>query len=485
MAFIDLFTLSNHYEYYLFLGMNPFMTLSDDPILHICSYLPRQDLQKLSEVDKNFYRIISESRETSLRIPLILNIKHRDFKQPCTIDHLTELTNERFFTALTLKGIYKTIPRKLTSLLQHLSGSVELLMIFHSKFNEKQFRKLLQMFLPKLKTCKVYNVFIIPDAKATINEEDIEEQPLKHLAVGNTELVKYFDGCHQLKSFQFKTKGDTDIVYDFLFHQKRLEKLSFDSRDINLDRISCFDLKQLKLPNGVEHAASKFLQKLPNLTKLEIIISDQPSLHPIMTAICSASKLEELVITIYCKNSAIQQKRLVNDTVKKLRIVNRYVDDVTCWLLQIFQAVESVSLSNHFMCDPSDVPHRTIDKIKFLNVQAPIHIQFSPIAVPANVKSFETAVMRFAERFSSIIDEITIGHENWRNDKDFRLSNPFCKGIVNCLPNLTLLELFNVADRGKLISFLDGHRKSLKNLKQVNLHKSYRNGPKRMRIEAD
>lgn len=31
--------------------MNPFETLSDDPILHICSYLPRVDLLKLSQMD--------------------------------------------------------------------------------------------------------------------------------------------------------------------------------------------------------------------------------------------------------------------------------------------------------------------------------------------------------------------------------------------------------------------------------------------------
>lgn len=137
--------------------MNQFETLSDDPILHICTYLPRNDLLKLSEVDKTFYRIITTAKETIDKIPLVINFKSRIHPSidESRIDEITALAHKREFTALEFQGVFNKLvfPQNLISLMQHLSGSAEDIEIRNFKFDDcNQFRELIQMFLPKLKT---------------------------------------------------------------------------------------------------------------------------------------------------------------------------------------------------------------------------------------------------------------------------------------------------------------------------------------------
>lgn len=86
-----------------------------------------------------------------------------------------------------------------------------------------------------------------------------------------------------------------------------------------------------------------------------------------------------------------------------------------------------------------------IDKIEFQPLNQKFHITFSPSTVPTDVQSFKSAVMKFAEKFASRIDSVTIGHSKWLDNGDFKLSNLFCEGLVKSLPNLIKLELYNVA----------------------------------------
>lgn len=128
-----------------------------------------------------------------------------------------------------------------------------------------------------------------------------------------------------------------------------------------------------------------------------------------------------------------------------------------------------------------------IDKIQCEPVEQPFHILFSPLLVPVNVKSFEATLEKFVEKFSTRIESITIGHENWRSNGDFELSNSIYEGFVLSLPNLSMVELFNIADRKGFISFLDDNRKALKNL-TVKLHRpNDEDEPEsqKMRIETD
>lgn len=468
--------------------MNPFETLSDDPILHIFSYLTRVDLLKLSQMDKKFYRIVTESKKTAAKIPLVVNFKG-NFKLANGIDEVTELTKKRRFTALKIQGVNKTIPRMFTSLLQHLSGTVEHLDISSCKFNEKHFRTLVQLFLPKLKTCNIsYSV----NVDYTNSDKSPSKYPLSSLVIGNSDsdIVKYFDGCKLLKSFMFG-RG-TDPIFDFLSQQTRLEKLSITGNGIDFGRVNCFQLKELSIFRGVNPTVSKILQKLPKLTKLAIKISDQPMLHPTMTAICNVPELKDLNITIAFQNPAIPLERLVNHTVKKLRISDSHDGQVTCWILEIFRAVESVSLSmssaKNFY-DPSNVPHETIDKIKYDHITGPLHIKFSPPTIPVNIERFESAVMKFAKKFpactGSFYTSITIGHQNWLNKENFSLSNSFCEGLVNQLPNLFNLELYNVSDCVQLFSFLEGNRKTFKNLGNVKFHKPTDDEPQPKKIKFE
>lgn len=91
--------------------------------------------------------------------------------------------------------------------------------------------------------------------------------------------------------------------------------------------------------------------------------------------------------------------------------------------------------------------------------------------------------MNFALKFSERIKEIKIGNEGWLKKKnaDFRLSNSFCETLTTCPPHLIRVEFFNVENRGKLISFLDDNRLTLKDLYEVVLH----NPIEKMNIEID
>lgn len=135
--------------------MNPFDALSDDPILHIMSFLPGKDLLKLSAMDRKFKRIVTTSKETKAKIRLVLGFMCGD-----NLDDVIEFARNRPFTALKLIGVYYNTfngatdsdsfarPVKLALLLEVLSGSVEDLIIERNEFGEENFRDMIGMFLP-------------------------------------------------------------------------------------------------------------------------------------------------------------------------------------------------------------------------------------------------------------------------------------------------------------------------------------------------
>lgn len=429
--------------------MNHFEMLSDYPILHIFSYLSGSDLLKLAGLDRKFNRIITESRKTSFKIPLILNFRN---SYALDVDEVTDLAHKRQFKTLKLKNVHKTIANKFTPLLDHLTESVEHLTITDSRFNGSQFRNLIQMFLPQLKTCDVGGTSVTHNALTKVKEEVGASHPLVSLRIRDADVLKYFVGCKQLKSFEFGQRRRNGNVYHFLSQHDHIEKLKIADRWIDFSLLKCSQLKELTLPQDLNSEdVSTLLVKLTNLTKLEVTICDRSHLQRAMAIICNASKLEDLDIQIRCKSPAIPPSPLENHTVKKLRIRDEN-GEVTCWLLQMFRAVELVTFpgysSTRNFCDPSDVPLETIDKItlRHRSEDGGFYITFSPAKTPSNIERFESAVKKFTEKFA--INRITIGHEKWLNkkNKDFALTNMFCEGLVNRLPNLELLELYNVAE---------------------------------------
>lgn len=111
-------------------------------------------------------------------------------------------------------------------------------------------------------------------------------------------------------------------------------------------------------------------------------------------AICNVPKLEDLYMTISCSSLFIPLNGLENHTVKKLKVVGNF-SVATCWLLKMFRGVESVNLNyrpTRNFGDPSNIPNRTIDKIKFEQMDGPVNLNFAPRLVPVNVQRFESAV---------------------------------------------------------------------------------------------
>lgn len=464
--------------------MNPFDALSDDPILHICSFLPGKDLLKLTEIDRKFNRIVTKTKRTMAKIRLVL-----DFKKFIDLDEVIEAARNRRFIALKLANVMlgNYIPRadKLFLLLNLLRNSVEDLFIEDVVVEKHQLRDVIQMLLPRLRTCTLDNIRYVTfsDNIGTFSHDSTVDHSLENLKLDNSagEIVELFENCKQLKAFEFRrfreSSQDLEVLNGFLAGQAHLRKLTFAVRTVEWNSFTCYQLEELTTSYTAGYdisssAISDFLKKLPNLKTLRIQLYHCLP-RRIMRAICDAPKLQNLDIEIW-RGWAIQAnllEGLVNDTVKKLQIEDG--SNVAGHLLRMFRGTESVILNLRSVLsvlELSGVPFKTINSIN-LEQSSDAFVTFSPLVPPEDVSTFESEVLQVARKLSTNIYGITVGHENWRDEADFSLSNAFCERLVNSLPRLIHLNLFNVAGSGNFYWFLDANRKEMKNLQEVTFNK--------------
>lgn len=462
--------------------MNHFDTLSDDPILHICSFLTGKDLLTLTEINRKFNRIVTESKETMAKIRLVL-----DFRKFTDIDDVIEAARNRRFIALKLANAFNYIPQqdKFYLLLDLLRDVVEDIFIGNVVLEKYQLRDVIQMLLPRLKTCTLDNIryATFSDNIETFSYDSTAAHRLETLKLENSagEIVELFESCKQLKSFEFKrfreSPQDLRALNGFLAGQAHLRKLTFAVRIVEWNSFTCFQLEELTTSYSAGYdasssAISEFLKKLENLKTLKLKLYHCLP-RRVMRAICNAPKLQNLDIQIW-RGWDIQGNSLeglANDTVKKLHIEDG--SNVAGCLLRMFRGAESIILNlrtESRVLELTDVPFKTISKLK-LDENSDFFVTFSPLNVPEDVATFESEVLRIARKLSTNIYGITIGHENWRNDADLSLSNAFCEMLVRCLPRLVHLNLFNVAATGRFYWFLDANRIDLKSLEEVTFNK--------------
>lgn len=396
--------------------MSPFETLSDDPILHICSFLRGRDLLNLSEMNTTLNRIIKTSNETMKKIRLVLNNRIQ-------LNDVITTAISRKFIALKLTSInaIQAYPVNYFSLLLWLGESVEDLIIDDAVLEKNQFREVIQIFLPKLKTCTLDKVFI-------------------RYNVTTDNAGTYSNGStnHPLLALKLK-KTDNKIMRFF---------------------VGCFQLEELTTSFGEETyevaVISRILNKQSHLKRLDMEISGSLP-RRLMEAICNAPQLEDLQIKVDwgCQVYDDSPHQLLNYTVKKLKLGAR--SHIAEKFFKMFRRAESVNLKLFVLSDTldlSDVPLVALHSFK-LDYLLWCIVKFSPINVPENVESFESAVMRFVIKSTKNIKGITVGHRNWSNNGNVRLSNAFCEGLVKRSAHLSHLVLYNVADRGSFKSFLD------------------------------
>lgn len=427
------------------------------------------------------------------------------------LDYATKLSQSRRFTALELTDIHEftdTAP-KLLPLLELLKVSVDDLVIGSLTAEAYESYAIIPTFLPKLKKCTLNGIaFDIESASSffdDISHQSSNNHPLEALRAVDVPcgVFKFFEGCKELKSFHYETDEmdgyiiDTSAVNEFLAPQTRLEKLIFKCDGLDWERLTCFQLNELaaRYYDSLEDeiAASTFLGRLSNLTKLNITIWDWPS-RRLLEAICKVPKLDKLEIRLSRDENDYEEplEGLVNHTVKKLKIIDGI--GVTRQLLLMFRGIDSVILGLELKTlDLSDVPIEAIEKIERIEKidfefwHWKFNVKFSSVQVPTTIDRFESALLEFVKKWPREIIGITIGHENWRNSYDFSLSSSFCETLVNQLPKLAMLELFNIEDPGRLLTFLRASQ-SQQNVKNVKLHELIRAGepkPKKMRFEVD
>lgn len=157
-------------------------------------------------MDKSFKRIVTESTETMKKLRLVLNFDEDG--DNLDLDEAIKLAQTRQFFALKPNSVYKvTDPNdnaKLVLLLQLLSGSVEDLTV-GGEISKEFLSSIIAMFVPKLKKCKLDNVWFEPEASPIINKVNARSNvnhPLESLEIIETraELLQFFAGCNQLKT---------------------------------------------------------------------------------------------------------------------------------------------------------------------------------------------------------------------------------------------------------------------------------------------
>lgn len=128
-----------------------------------------------------------------------------------------------------------------------------------------------------------------------------------------------------------------------------------------------------------------------------------------------------------------------------------------------------------------DLTHTPIKNKKFEKIKiderstSRFSVCFSPIDLFENTATFESAVSSFVKENGTKIEGITIGSAKWRNFGQFRLSHSFYLSIVQSLPYLRKLMVYNIADRGSFILFLNVHKTSMQ-LKEVTFIQPKNNG---------
>lgn len=472
-------------------------------ILKIMSHCSGTDLLRLSETCKRFMAIIVGNFETMAKIPLLIN-----FAEPIPED-VFRLIENRSFVALKLVNIKdsmelsKDASQTTFSLLGLLSETVTDLTIKRSEMLQNEFDNLLCTFLPSLKICRLEKVTIGYEDEEDFDEsldesivfpDSIGDYPLEVLELKNAvgEIVKFFADCTQLKRFKHvsgkEEQIDRNFVNALLCQQQNLKEVYIDYECVEgyedeeviayndtygfaWSRMSC-KLDALELFStelGDEKAAAKFLEKQKNLTKLSLCFNGIPS-RDVMEVICDLRKLKDL--NIECEyfagedngESLVRFASLESSTLKHLELDG---SDVTAPMMRMFRGLETIKVNLFYdTLNLTDVPSEYLEKMELIEHDRPCHFKFEPFEVPNNVTKFAAAVKRFVLMNVVIISGITIGHPNWLKCTNFNLSIYFCYNIVQMLPNLKQIELYNVEGTKTFEAFL----KNRKNIQSIKLH---------------
>lgn len=481
-----------------------FNLLPNETILKIMSYCTGTDLLRLSETCKRFVSIISDNFETMAKIPLLI-----DFAKPINPDDVLRLIENRSFVALSVVNIkesmefFRDTSQTFFPLLGLLSETITDLTIKRSEMPQKDFDNLMSVFLPSLKICRLEKVVIGYEDDEDFDEsleesivfpESFENYPLEVLELKKVtgEIVKFFADCTQLKRFDHLSRKeeqlDRNFVNALLCQQLNLKHVFIDYEYVEgygdeeviayndtygfaWSRMSCkldsLDLYSTEL--GDEKAAAEFLDKQKNLTKLSLCFNGVPS-RDVMEVICGLRKLKYL--SIDCEylasedngDSLVVLAGLESSTLKHLELDG---SDITVPMTRMFRGLDTIKVNLFYdTLNLTDVPFEYLEKMELIEHDQHCHFRFEPIEVPANVSKFENAVERFVQMNVFVISGITIGHPNWLKCTKFSLSIYFCFSIVQKLPNLKEIVLYNVECPKAFEAFL----KKRKNIQNVKLH---------------
>lgn len=456
--------------------MNYFEKLSDDPTLHILSYLGRNELLNVSLVNENFKRIVTESRETMIKIPLVL-----DFENPIPMEVIA-LAQKRQFRALELRNIGNNIWVNYTTLMEYLSNgsSVEYLNICSSLLiTPESFQRIIDGFLPNLKGCTVGDIQLFNGSFYYNINASIANTSLNYLHIVHEQHIKFFSGCKALRSFEVALRNipESNYIYEFLSQQNHLLKLKFRPTEIDLDRMVFPQLEVLIL-DCADSAVAEYICKLPRLKCLQINIFDSLAINRIMRAIANAPRLESLNIWFHCELLCNILMQFVNYSVNTLRIRDTF-GTITKWLLQSFLGVKVIKIDlrgqRHFIDQSYLLLSETFNKIEFEPSNLSMDISFNPVTMLVDVKGFEMALLLFATKFSERIKRITVGHSNWLRNNHFTLHNSVCIELLSILNNVLTVELFSVEHYRELNYFLYRIRQKRQPLKNPHLFIIHRN----------
>lgn len=386
-----------------------------------------------------------------------------------------------------------------SSLLNKLD-SVEDLTIVNCNFDESYFAIMMNSILPRLKNCRINNLQLRENNSMKVTVDSNQNFPLKSFTFKGDCLKAFeiFTNCNQIESLEVTMLGEGscydswDFINPFLAQQKYLKKLSLNFNlyfccedsivnyawvDFKFRSLVDLDMNRahLHLPE-----ATHFLSQQKNLKSLRILLpnfrNDQirnlateleyhDELYKLLKTICGLPKLTDLTINVHKLANFHPEffRGLVSKTVIRLRL--RKLPYIAQFLIKMFPNANSIDIyARNCYVDLGILPHEMLSKITGIVTVKPKLISFVYDPLFYYYKSnhdFEESIKGFLLGFANNIVSVKIGRIEWSTNSNVILSNNFCKFIIDRLPLLKRLELYNLESLSGLHAYIAQGRNNI------------------------
>lgn len=464
-----------------------FINLPDLIKLQIISMLDKDSLLNLSLVCWRLNRMASSVIKKRLTLSLqLLTSQDREAKSVANMFAaiLENESNGRRYSKMVLKNIEWALNTDFLSLVLYafsvVGCSVGELVICETTFSslEKGFQVLQCFRYIKNLTLTAVNVYLMSD----INFNEILPH-LKKLEIDKTspKAISWFKHCCELETFVFdldeidrnEFRNHSSALEEFLLQQNSLKFLNLNnllsiglfendrSKDVK------FQLEEIVLSDTFfinQENALKFFKTQNEVKQLDVFSTyDEDFENFFMEIIKFMYGLPTLKKLTVCQGVNDATNFPINASLKILEFSHHVSCEVIKSMMKIFPGLENIHLESTFL-KLEDFPVGQLYKLKVSNTNSLIDFRYHLSDVAnVNQNNFEILMKCFLMR-NRKIERLAIGNSTWI-ENNFGLTFRFCKDLLNFLPELTTLELYNPSEIKHLVMLLTCQRRKFVSIK--------------------